>query len=94
MKIDVADFELSIRSIMTDNLATEYNRLQKQLNFHREVAGVELTQFDQGKVQSHFYSSKLISLNYMLNCMNLNQVSIASDLNSVRTEMIHKGNLH
>ena len=35
---------------MTDNLATEYNRLQKQLNFHREVAGVELTQFDQGGV--------------------------------------------
>ena len=52
---------------MTDNLATEYNRLQKQLNFHREVAGVELTQFDQGKVHnepfimSNFYdSSKLM----------------------------------
>ena len=47
------EYEFSIRSIMTDNLATEYNRLQKQLNFHREVAGVELTQFDQGRVILH-----------------------------------------
>ena len=54
----------SIQSVMTDNLASEYHRLQKQLNIHREVAGIEVTQFDQ--------------------------VSIASDLNSVRTEMIHK----
>ena len=77
---------------MTDNLATEYNRLQKQLNFHREVAGVELTQFDQGKVHNEpfilsiFYDSSKL--------MNRIQVSIASDLNSVRTEMIHKGNLY
>jgi len=43
---------ISIQSILTDDLANEYQRLQTQLNFHRKIAGVELKEFDQVSIVS------------------------------------------
>ena len=43
---------ISIHSILTDDLANEYQRLQTQLNFHRKVAGVELKEFDEVSIVS------------------------------------------
>jgi hypothetical protein len=45
---------LSIQSILTDDLANEYTRLQNQLNFHRKVAGVEVKEFDEVSIATGF----------------------------------------
>jgi hypothetical protein len=44
---------ISMKSILTDDLANEYQRLQTQLNFHRKVAGVEIKEFDTVRVSYH-----------------------------------------
>lgn len=73
---------ISIKSILTDDLANEYNRLQNQLNLHRKVAGVEVREFDKVSIAS--------GLNANLHQKLTRKWKYDLDINSIRTDMIHK----